>query len=43
MRARRLGLTDAPVELAAATGVQDIAATLAGAARGDRRPGLLSW
>jgi DNA repair protein RadA/Sms len=33
MRARRLGLTDAPVELAAATGVQDIAATLAAAAR----------
>jgi DNA repair protein RadA/Sms len=33
MRARRLGLTDAPVELAAATGVQDIAATLAAAGR----------
>ena len=38
MRARRLGLTDASVELAAATGVQDIAATLAAAGRGDGRP-----
>jgi DNA repair protein RadA/Sms len=34
MRARRLSLTDAPVELAATTGVQDIAATLAAAGRG---------
>jgi DNA repair protein RadA/Sms len=38
MRARRLGLTDAPVELANATGVQDIAATLTGAGRGEGRP-----
>ena len=38
MRARRLGLSNAPVELAAATGVQDIAATLAGAGRGEGRP-----
>ena len=33
MRARRLGLQDAPVELAAATGVQDIAATVVAAGR----------
>jgi DNA repair protein RadA/Sms len=34
MRARRLGLGDAPVELAAATQVQDIVATLTEAGRG---------
>jgi len=38
MRARRLGLADAPVELAAATGVQDIAATMQAAGRGEGRP-----
>ncbi|MCB8880320.1 DNA repair protein RadA [Acidisoma cellulosilytica] len=38
MRARRLGLSNAPVELASATGVQDIAATLSGAGRGGEKP-----
>ncbi|WP_459696382.1 DNA repair protein RadA [Acidisoma sp. C75] len=38
MRARRLGLARAPVELASATGVQDIVATLAAAGRGEGRP-----
>lgn len=42
MRARRLGLSSAPVELASATGVQDIAATLSGAGRGkDKAVALL--
>ena len=38
MRARRLALSKAPVELASATGVQDILSTLAGAGRGEGRP-----